>query len=129
MTIPSNFLTDTLKPSQRLGKSITVTNIIENVSKDLHKIWDRINTNPSFNLSLPLSAKYGGTGLDSSSSTGVAQVVLGTWSISTALANGTTGTTQTAGDNSTLLATTAYVDSAITTASAETLSPLLLMGG
>ncbi len=56
---------------------------------------------------------YGGTNADSSGSTGVAQVSSGTWSFSTALANGTTGTTQTAGDNSTKIATTAYVNSAV----------------
>lgn len=55
---------------------------------------------------------YGGTGQDTSSSTGVAQVSSGTWSVSTALADGTTATTQSAGDNSTKVATTAYVDAA-----------------
>lgn len=56
---------------------------------------------------------YGGTNADSSASTGVAQVNSGTWSWSTALANGTTATTQTPSDNSTKVATTAYVASAI----------------
>jgi len=50
----------------------------------------------------------GGTGQNTSSSTGVAQVSSGTWSVSTALASGTTGTTQSACDNSTKVATTAY---------------------
>lgn len=54
----------------------------------------------------------GGTGADSSASTGVAQLSSGTWSFSTALANGTTATTQSASDNSTKVATTAYVDRA-----------------
>jgi hypothetical protein len=61
----------------------------------------------------PIGALYGGTGIDSSASTGVAQVSSGTWSISTALTNGTTATTQAANDNSTKLATTAYVNSAV----------------
>ena len=51
----------------------------------------------------------GCTGIDSHTSTGVAQVASGTWSVSTALANGTTATTQTAGDNTTKLATDAFV--------------------
>jgi len=57
-----------------------------------------------------ISAAKGGTGIDSSSSTGIAQVSSGVWSISTALVNGTTATTQAASDNSTKVATTAYVD-------------------
>lgn len=52
---------------------------------------------------------YGGTGIDSSASTGVAQVASGTWSVSTALANGTTAQTQTVGDGSTKVATDAFV--------------------
>lgn len=52
----------------------------------------------------------GGTGLDSSAQTGVAQLAAGTWMFSTGLVNGTTANTQTAGDNSTKVATTAYVD-------------------
>jgi hypothetical protein len=59
-----------------------------------------------------IAATYGGTAIDSSGSTGVAQVSSGTWSISTALADGTTATTQSASDNSTKVATTAYVDAA-----------------
>jgi len=59
-----------------------------------------------------IAAAYGGTAIDSSGSTGVAQVSSGTWSISTALADGTTATTQSASDNSTKVATTAYVDAA-----------------
>ncbi len=58
-----------------------------------------------------LANANGGTGLDTSASTGIAQVAAGTWSISTALANGTTATTQSSADNSTNVATTAYVDS------------------
>ena len=50
----------------------------------------------------------GGTGINSSSSTGVAQVASGAWTVSTTLPNGTTATTQSACDNSTKLATTAY---------------------
>jgi hypothetical protein len=59
---------------------------------------------------------YGGTNADSSSATGVAQVSSGTWSFSTALANGTTATTQSALDNSTKVSTTAYTDAAVATA-------------
>ena len=63
-----------------------------------------------------IGAAYGGTNADSSSSTGVAQVNSGTWSFSTALANGTTATTQSALDNSTKVATTAYTNAAVTAA-------------
>ncbi len=63
-----------------------------------------------------LSPTRGGTGTDTSASTGVAQVSSGTWSFSTALANGTTATTQTATDNSTKVATDAYVTTAIANA-------------
>lgn len=52
---------------------------------------------------------YGGTGQNSSGSTGIAQVSGGTWSFSTALANGTTATTQSLGDNTTKAATDAFV--------------------
>lgn len=52
---------------------------------------------------------YGGTGQNSSSATGVAQVNSGTWSFSTALANGTTATTQSLADNTTKVATDAFV--------------------
>lgn len=63
---------------------------------------------------LPIvSAAKGGTGIDTSASTGVPQVNAGTWSVSTALANGTTATTQTAGDNTTNVATTAFVTAAV----------------
>lgn len=58
-----------------------------------------------------LPSQYGGTGQNSSTSTGVAQLLSGTWSFSTALANGTTATTQGQYDNSTKVANTAYVDS------------------
>lgn len=59
-----------------------------------------------------VAATYGGTGQNTSASTGVAQVSSGTWSVSTALADGTTATTQSSNDNSTKVATTAYVDAA-----------------
>src|SRR6185312_4120442 len=59
-----------------------------------------------------VSTTGGGTGIDSHSSTGIAQVNSGTWSVNTALASGTTATTQTPGDNSTKVATTAYTDTA-----------------
>jgi hypothetical protein len=51
----------------------------------------------------------GGTGSNSSSATGVAQVASGTWSFSTALANGTTATTASPGTNNTGVATNAFV--------------------
>jgi len=63
-----------------------------------------------------IAPTYGGTGIDSHTATGVAQVNSGTWSISTALANGTTATTQAATDNSTKVATTAYVTTGIANA-------------
>jgi hypothetical protein len=52
----------------------------------------------------------GGTGSNSSSATGVAQVASGTWSFSPALANGTTATTQlSSATPTTLVATIGYV--------------------
>src|SRR6185312_9755645 len=56
-----------------------------------------------------VNAASGGTGANTSASTGVAQVASGAWSVSTALPSGTTATTQSNGDNSTKVATTAYV--------------------
>lgn len=53
---------------------------------------------------------YGGTNADTSASTGIAQVSAGTWSVATSLPNNTTTNTQSALDNSTKIATTAYVD-------------------
>jgi hypothetical protein len=67
-------------------------------------------------LTLPLSPTNGGTGQDTHTSTGVAQVAAGTWSVSTALASGTTAITQTQLDNSTKVATTAYTDLAVSNA-------------
>lgn len=67
---------------------------------------------------------YGGTGANSSAATGVAQVASGTWSFSTALANGTTCTTQSASDNSTKCATTAYADAEPGTGANKALSNL-----
>jgi hypothetical protein len=63
----------------------------------------------------------GGTGQNTSASTGVAQVAAGAWSVSTAIANATTATTQSGGDNSTKLATTAYVDGATDLGTTRTL--------
>ena len=54
---------------------------------------------------------YGGTGQNESTATGIGQFSSGSYSVSTALANGTTATTQSAGDNSTRVATTSYVAS------------------
>ena len=56
-----------------------------------------------------VNATSGGTGTDSHTATGVAQLSGGTWSFSTALTNGTTATTQAPGDNTTNVATTAFV--------------------
>lgn len=67
-------------------------------------------------LTTSLPNTKGGTGGDSSAATGVAQVSSGTWSYSTALANGTTATTQAQADNSTKPATTAYTDLAVANA-------------
>lgn len=58
-----------------------------------------------------VAAAYGGTGQNETSATGVGQWSSGTYNVSAALANGTTATTQSAGDNSTKVATTAYVAS------------------
>jgi len=72
------------------------------------------NTNgTAASLSAILANTLGGTGANSSTSNGVAQVSSGTWSFSTGLANGTTATTQTTGDNSTKIATDAFVASSI----------------
>lgn len=60
-----------------------------------------------------IQSQYWGTGINTSSSTGIAQVLAGTWSVSTALANGTTATTQTAWTNNTTIATTAFIATAL----------------
>lgn len=60
-----------------------------------------------------LPASNGGTGVNASGSTGIGQWSSGTYSISSALASGTTGVTQTSGDNSTLIATDAFVATAV----------------
>ena len=57
-----------------------------------------------------VASQYGGTGQNFTASTGIIQASSGTFSASTALANGTTATTQSAADNSTKVATTAYAD-------------------
>lgn len=56
-----------------------------------------------------LPTANGGLGANESAATGVVQMSSGTTSITTALANGTTATTQTAGDNTTKVATDAFV--------------------
>lgn len=78
----------------------------------------------AFFVSGAIEAARGGTNADSSAATGIAQVAAGTWSFSNALASGTTATTQTAKDNSTKVATTAYVDrpTPLTTGTSITLS-------
>jgi hypothetical protein len=60
-----------------------------------------------------LPAASGGTGLNTSSFTGIAQLYSGTWSVSTSLANGTTATTQTTGDGTTAVSTDAFVAAAV----------------
>lgn len=73
-----------------------------------------VATGTSLSLTNPLTATNGGTGLNSSGSSGVPSVAAGVWSINTTppavtLANGTTASTQSPGDNSTKVATTQYV--------------------
>ena len=58
-----------------------------------------------------VGSQWGGTGQNSSASTGVPYVTSGTWAFSNALPSAVTATTQTGGNNTTALATTAYVDS------------------
>ena len=65
-------------------------------------------------LTTPLSSAGGGTGLNASASTGVLQDAAGTMSVSTALANGTTATTQGATDNTTKVASDQFVNTAVT---------------
>jgi hypothetical protein len=68
-----------------------------------------VATGTSLQLTNPLTPINGGTGLNSSLSTGIAQVSGGTWSISNTLPNGITTTTQPLGDNSPKLATDLFV--------------------
>jgi hypothetical protein len=60
-----------------------------------------------------VAAANGGTGISTASASGVAQVNSGTWSVSTTLANGTKANTQTTGDNSTDVATDAFVQNSL----------------
>jgi hypothetical protein len=75
----------------------------------------QILTNKSINGSEvnsgTIAPAYGGTGQNESSATGIGQWNSGNYSVSTALASGTTAMTQSAGDNSTKVATTGYVAS------------------
>lgn len=57
-----------------------------------------------------IEAARGGTGGDSSGSTGIAKVVAGAWSYVTALPSTTTATSPAINDNSTSVATTLYAD-------------------
>lgn len=59
-----------------------------------------------------LGTAEGGTDVNSSAATGVAQVLAGVWSFSTLLANNTTAVTQSAGDSSTDVATDQFVQQA-----------------
>lgn len=70
---------------------------------------------PSFaDISGIAQPSQGGTGINSSADTGVAQLSSGTWSVSSALADGTTATTQAVGDSSASVATDEFVQSAVT---------------
>ena len=109
-------LVETTKPSAISGTG-------QVYAKSDHNLYYLTGTNTEYQLTPPsggsgltIGTVYGGTNADSSGSTGVAQVSSGTWSFSTALANGTTATTQSASDNSTKVATTAYVTTGITNA-------------
>lgn len=68
---------------------------------------------PASSLTGLVSAAHGGTGVDSSASTGIAQLAAGSWAFSNTLASGVRGTTQSTGNSSTSLATTAFVANAI----------------
>ncbi len=91
-TSGANFLTST---TNAIGLTITPSNPSTNGEK--------------FEATGTLTAAAGGTGISTSSSTGVAQVLSGTWSISATLANGTLATTQSPGTSNTTVATTAFV--------------------
>ncbi len=72
------------------------------------------HSNPGTNqekveISGTTNATSGGTGINTSASTGVPQIGAGTWSVSTALANGTTATTQSLGDSTNDIATDHFV--------------------
>lgn len=71
-----------------------------------------------------LESTIGGTGLNTSGSTGIPNITAGTWAVSTALPSTTTAANQTAKDNSTKVANTAYVDAPtpLTTGSSVTLT-------
>lgn len=64
-------------------------------------------------ISEVVSAAKGGTGLNTSSSTGIPQLSSGTWSVTATLANGTSATTQTAGDATDKVATDNFVTTAV----------------
>lgn len=110
------------------GGTGTVTSVdISGGSTGLTFSGGPITTSGTITMAGTLGANNGGTGQNTSSSTGVAQVNSGTWSVSTALSNGTTATTQSALDNSTKVATTAYVDSAVSSASVNVLQIQVFM--
>ncbi len=91
-TSGANFLTST---TNAIGLTITPSNPSTNGEK--------------FEATGTLTTAAGGTGISTSSSTGVAQVLSGTWSISATLANGTLATTQSPGTSNATVATTAFV--------------------
>jgi len=93
-TAPAGTLTGTTLASNVVTSSLTAVGTL------VTGVWN----------GTPIDTSYGGTGQDTHTSSGVAQVLSGTWSVSTALANNTTATTQSANDNSTKVATTAYID-------------------
>lgn len=57
-----------------------------------------------------IASNYGGTGIDTSASTGIPIVTSGTWSTTTALPSTTTATTQASNNSTTKVATTAFVN-------------------
>lgn len=64
----------------------------------------------SITSSIPLvTAALGGTGADTSALTGMVRINAGVWAVNTALISGTTATSQSCGNSTTLVATTAYV--------------------
>jgi hypothetical protein len=65
-----------------------------------------------------INVANGGTGANNSSATGLQQYASGTPSVSTALANGTAATTQTSTDNTTKVATDAFVQTVVSGAAA-----------
>ena len=109
----------------KLSKNTSATRYLSNTGTSNNPAWSQVDLTNGVTGILPTT--NGGTGQNTSASTGVAQVNSGTWSVSTALSNGTTATTQSALENSTKVATTAYVDSAVSSASVNVLQIQVFM--